>query len=42
MIRMFFEFTNWDHDKRSVRRRRDDKNEAYWTEEFNNKLAQAV
>merc|ERR1719186_2044371 len=37
-----FEFTNWGHDKQSVRRRGEDKNEEYWTREINRKLGEAV
>ena len=33
-----FEFTNWAHDKKSVKRRGQEKNENYWMMELNKKL----
>ena len=37
-----FEFSNWAHDRKSIRRRGQDKNEAYWTAELNNQLRAKV
>ena len=37
-----FEFSNWAHDKKSVRRRGQDKNEAHWMAELNRRLRELV
>merc|ERR1719186_128963 len=37
-----FEFTNWAHDKKSVRRRGEDKSEEHWASELNKKLKELV
>lgn len=37
-----FEFSNWAHDKKSVKRRGHDKNETHWISELNKRLRELV